>query len=385
MFDVISFAKAFGSVISFFIAYRTAQSMFCKNKEFEERLELAFERGNLSVKLDNKTKLSPKLLSKEETPYGWSMKYYLPIGLTIDEVDRAKKIIEGATKSEIEAWIDGQELNIEFYTKSIPKLIHYNEEFEQRGKEEIPLGIALGYGRRGIETINFKDYYHISIGGMTRMGKSNLINIINCQLLQHPFVRFYGIDTKRVEFNVYEEQRNVARIAKDTIKGKQVAREVVKILHERENLLDEKGIKNVHAYNEIFNKEKLTYIFLAIDEYGDFVGDDKFWSDISTIARKGGGFGIYLLLSTQRPSADVLPPVVKSNISLRIALKTSSISNSQIILDAPNAAKLPMIKGRSLVDKEGLRELQVPYISDDQIKLILGRMENETPNNTQLL
>ena len=53
---------------------------------------------------------------------------------------------------------------------------------------------------------------------------------------------------------------------------------------------------------------------------------------IQRLCQKGRAAGFHLLLATQRPDAKVVTGVVKANLQLRVALKVSSRSNSQIVL-----------------------------------------------------
>lgn len=74
------------------------------------------------------------------------------------------------------------------------------------------------------------------------------------------------------------------------------------------------------------------------------------------LAQKARAAAIHLIIATQRPSVDVITGRIKANFPTRIALRTSSQIDSNIILDQPGAEKLTG-KGDSLVLRSDSAEL----------------------------
>lgn len=87
--------------------------------------------------------------------------------------------------------------------------------------------------------------------------------------------------------------------------------------------------------------------------------------------------GMYLILSIQRPSHDVMPVDIKNSFPVRIAFRTASRRDSQIILDEDGAEKLS--GNGDAIYKHGSSKIrvQVPFISTDEVKNITRYIERQ--------
>ena len=94
---------------------------------------------------------------------------------------------------------------------------------------------------------------------------------------------------------------------------------------------------------------------------------------IVRLAQMSRAVGIHLILSTQRPSVNVITGLIKANIPTRIALKVGSQIDSRTIIDKAGAEKL-VGQGDMLFSSQDSPEpvrIQSPYISENEVKKVV--------------
>ena len=84
------------------------------------------------------------------------------------------------------------------------------------------------------------------------------------------------------------------------------------------------------------------YIVCFIDEFADLILVQRRQVEtlIMRLAQKARAAGIHMVLATQRPSVDIVTPLIKTNIVARICFQVSSRFDSQVVLDEPGAQDL---------------------------------------------
>ena len=192
---------------------------------------------------------------------------------------------------------------------------------------------------------------HLLVAGTTGSGKSVCINGLICSVLftKTPReVRMILVDPKMVELSIYNGIPHLLTpVITEPKRALKAMNFVVEEMDRRMKLFSSIKAKKIEDYNEKIveqkmAREKLPYIMVVVDEFADLmlsVGKELETS-IKRITALARFCGIHLILATQRPSADVITGIIKSNIPTQIAFAVSNFTNSKIIIDQSGAEKL---------------------------------------------
>ncbi len=210
-----------------------------------------------------------------------------------------------------------------------------------------PLVVALGKDIAGHPILaDLTEMPHLLIAGATGSGKSVMLNAIIAGLLFRctPLdVRLLMIDPKRVEFTNYN---NIPHLLAPVVTNPRAAagalKEMLREMEERFGRFAATGTRNIQAYNQLTDVERLPYLVIIVDELADLmmVAPADFEDVICRLAQMTRATGIHMVVATQRPSVDVITGLIKANIPSRIAFAVSSQVDSRTILDMPGAEKL---------------------------------------------
>ncbi len=220
---------------------------------------------------------------------------------------------------------------------------------------------------------------HLLIAGATGTGKSIYIHDLIITLIYQyspENLRFILIDPKRVELAVYNDLPHLLTpVIVDTDKSINALRWAVTEMERRYKLFSEAGCRDIGFYNAKFKEDSLPFIIIIIDELADLMAafGRELESAIVRLAQMARATGIHLVISTQRPSVEVITGLIKANITSRIAFQVASQVDSRTILDMSGAEKL-LGNGDMLFlagDVSKPKRIQAPYISDKEIKKIV--------------
>lgn len=282
----------------------------------------------------------------------------------------------------MEAPIPGRSLvGIEVPNKSIAfvGLRSLLSEFNEK-KREYLLGFALGRDVTGQAVFaDLARMPHLLIAGSTGSGKSVAIHSLLAGLLffnPPEFLKLILIDPKRVELTYYNGIPHLlSPVVVEPKKAIQALRWAVGEMDKRYQQLEAAGARDIISYNsDTANDDCMPYLVVVIDELADLMSmyPREVEASIVRIAQMARAVGIHLVVSTQRPSVDVITGLIKANISTRIALQAVSQIDSRTILDMAGAEKL-LGKGDMLYlpgDAAKPRRIQGVYVSEEEVKRI---------------
>ncbi len=277
----------------------------------------------------------------------------------------------------IEAPIPGKSLvGIEVPNKTaaivrLGSLLSY-PEFQKSG----PLVFVLGRGVNGDPVFaDIEKMPHLLIAGATGSGKSIMIHSLITSLLYKNSperLRLILIDPKRVELSVYEGIPHlIAPVIIENKKAISSLKWAISEMERRYELLLSAGARDIASHNKKA-KEPFPYLIIVVDELADLMASygREMEGTIIRLAQMSRATGIHLILSTQRPSVEVITGLIKANITSRVALQVASQIDSRTILDTAGAEKLLGNGDLLFVSAEASkpRRVQGAYITDAEVR-----------------
>ncbi len=254
-----------------------------------------------------------------------------------------------ATSVRIEAPIPGKSavgIEVPNQTVSIVAIREILDALPNRGQVP-PLWMALGKDLTGRPVFgDLCKMPHLLVAGATGSGKSVCLNTIVASLLVSATpnqMQMLMIDPKRVELPIYN---GIPHLIKEVITDARLAAgalsEMTKEMDARYERFAKAGVRKIEEYNLKYPDETLPYVVILIDELADLmlVAPAKVETTIMRLAQLARATGIHLIVSTQRPSVDVITGLIKANIPSRIAFAVSSQTDSRVILDMNGAERL---------------------------------------------
>lgn len=288
---------------------------------------------------------------------------------------------------------------------------------EEYGASDKPLLVGLGKGVSGKSHFaNLAKMPHVLIAGTTGSGKSVTIHTLITSLLFHNSpqnLKLIMIDPKRVELTLYNKIPHLLTpVITEAKKAILALKWAAKEMDRRYDILESESVRDIESYHknilapELKKLEKkpadednggkmpeiMPYIVIVIDELADIMSTypRELEAAIVRLAQMSRAVGIHLIVSTQRPSVNVITGLIKANIPSRIALQVSSQIDSRTILDTGGAEKLLGAGDMLFLGGEMSKpvRLQSAFISETEVKKVVKHLvdsyRDELPNELEL-
>jgi len=255
------------------------------------------------------------------------------------------------------------------------------------------LGFAIGRDVSGAPIFgDLSKMPHLLIAGATGSGKSVCMHTIITSLIWRngpSQLKFILIDPKRVELAYYRDLPHLLTpVISDGKKSINALKWAVKEMERRYEVLSEYKARDILGFNNQILKNRepesfMPYLVIIIDELADLMAayGREVEGMIIRIAQMARAVGIHLVISTQRPSVEVLTGLIKANITARVALQVPSQIDSRTILDMAGAEKL-LGNGDMLYlsnDSSKPRRIQGVFVSEKEIKKVVSYILEKNP------
>lgn len=357
-----------------------------KSKNEKGKIETIFKNTGYGVKGKEGKLSTPKFkkslpITDGEETIGTRYLYSIPLGLPATKLAEMEKNIgifsdglgrpvivefKASLKNDFKKY-----LTISVFDKELPSMFPYMKLPKKKGWV-IPLG-------RSLESTlwhNFDHVPHMTVAGTTRFGKTVFLKVLMTYLIEnHPDdVEFYIIDLKGgLEFGRYERLEQVKAVASNPVE----ALEILDGIHEE--MQKAYLFFRSHHYSNIVDTPIKKRKFIIVDEAAQLAPEkwmDKKMKDmlgacqwlLGEVSRIGGALGYRVIFATQYPTSDTLPRSIKMNADGKVTFRLPSGYASDVAIDDRGAESLPSdVKGRALYKTHELREMQVPYLSNDEM------------------
>lgn len=257
---------------------------------------------------------------------------------------------------------------------------------------------------------------HLLVAGTTGSGKSVGVNSMILSLLYRMSpdeCKLIMIDPKMLEFSMYNGIPHLLTpVITDPSKAVIGLKWAVKEMEDRYRAMAQLNVRNISGYNQklrelkasgekvertvqtgfdmetgkpIFEKQELDltplpYIVIVVDEMADLmlVAGKDVEAAIQRLAQMARAAGLHLIMSTQRPSVDVITGTIKANFPTRISFQVTSKIDSRTILGEQGAEQL-LGMGDMLYMPAGQRPIRVhgSFVKDSEVEKVVDFLKTQ--------
>ena len=254
-----------------------------------------------------------------------------------------------------------------------------------------PLTIALGKDISNECKIACIDkMVHTLVAGSTGSGKSVCLHTILISLLYKAGpedLKLLLVDPKTVEFTMYNNLPHmlIPNAITECDKAIMALEWLVDEMERRYKRLSSVCVRNIEGYNECPDVKsgklpKMYYIVMVFDEVGDYmaIAKKEIEDKVMRLAAKSRAAGIHLILTTQRPTVDVITGTIKANLPSRIAFAVNSYNDSKTILESAGAESLLGMGDMLFLPKgsNDMERIQCAFVNDSELMSVVNYIKD---------
>lgn len=303
--------------------------------------------------------------------------------------------------------------NVKRETVWLRELLEDNNFSDSKNILNVVLGKDIG-GRNVYADLSKMP--HLLVAGTTGSGKSVGVNSMILSLLYRmrpDECKLIMIDPKMLEFSMYNGIPHLLTpVITDPAKAVIGLKWAVREMEDRYRAMAKLNVRNIVGYNQKlkelrasgekvtrtvqtgFDKETgqpifeeqdldltpLPYIVIVVDEMADLmlVAGKEVEAAIQRLAQMARAAGLHLIMSTQRPSVDVITGTIKANFPTRISFQVTSKIDSRTILGEQGAEQL-LGMGDMLYMPAGQRPLRVhgSFVKDSEVEKVVEFLKSQ--------
>ncbi len=295
----------------------------------------------------------------------------IPIGKSVADLEKCINPIETYFKNNASIEYKKNDVCIKLYTKHLKDYYAYRLHKVDKSKG---LTAVLGMSRDGVIERNLNTEPHLSVIGSTGSGKSVYVNNMLCQLIENytpDELELVLLDLKGNELNEYRDLEHTKFHTTEVDTAIGYFGMLRSEMNERYRKLG--NHRNIQSYNKSNPRQQMKYMFVVVEECYSLINKQGAWDVLGDILSKARACGIHILLTTQRPTTDVIPARVTTHLGIRVGLKTNKAQESKNAIETVGLEKLT-VPGSGIINFSGKYEyFQGFYISDEQIEKITAK------------
>lgn len=292
----------------------------------------------------------------------------IPIGKSVSDLEKCIEAVETYFKNNASVEYKKNEVYLKLYTTHLKEFYAYRTHKVDKSKG---LNVVLGMSRDGVIERNLATEPHLSVVGATGGGKSVYVNSMLCQLIENyssDELELILLDLKGNELNEYKDLYHT-RYHTNSVEA---AIEFFPVL--RQEMISRYqqlgNHRTIQSYNKANPNHRMKYQFIVVEECYSLIGNKEAWYVLGDILSKARACGMHILLTTQRPTSDVIPAFVTTHLGIRVGLKTNKAQESKNAIEVIGLEKLTT-PGSGIINFSGKYEyFQGFYISDEKIEQI---------------